>query len=161
MSIDRLSLVFFIPSSIVTIILIVLIISDVIARNVFVVALTDTVTIGSTGLLIIVFWGAATTSKENKHIIMGVVQEHCSRKVRLLLQVLSTILSFFVLAVLSWFAWKISLRSYSLDWRLVCPLALPIGMLQGAIASGFTLLALQQISNLIKLIAPEKEGQNS
>ncbi len=148
--IDCLTSLFLIPASLTTLFLIAIIICDVIARNVFVVGFLDTVTLGSTGLLIVVFWGAATCLKEDKHIIMSAVQEHCGTKLRNILKISASTITLLILLTLSYFSWIIAWNSYSMNWKLVSPIALPIGFLQGIIASGFSLLALQQVSNLIK-----------
>lgn len=123
--------------------LLLLISTDVILRYFFNSPLLFSVEISSYMLIFVCFLGAAQTLKERRHIVVDILTNRLKPKVRLWLELITSILS---LVVLSFFLWQaIIMVHHSFIRGAVMPTSLltPIYLPQMLIPLGIILLLLQ------------------
>jgi len=137
--------------------LLALISTDVILRYFFNNPLLFSVEISSYMLIFICFFGAAQTLKERRHIVVDILTNRLKPKVRLWLELITSLLS---LVVLSFFLWQtIIMVRDSFIRGVVMPTSLltPIYLPQMMIPLGIILLWLQYTVEIGKSIRALRE----
>jgi TRAP-type C4-dicarboxylate transport system permease small subunit len=95
------------------------------------------------------FLCAGYVLREGGHIRMQLLIEHVSRKTRLWLYMITSILGFFLCVILVYYAWLMTASSYRVG-ELTALVAYPIWWLKSIIFLGFFLLGLQFIAETYK-----------
>jgi TRAP-type C4-dicarboxylate transport system permease small subunit len=95
-------------------------------------------------------WGMAYGLKVSAHVRIDLVINHLGPRTRHALDLLAGALTMGFAALLAWYAWAQAVEAFNLDTRSITVLRAPLALPQAMIALGYTLLAVQAASMLMR-----------
>jgi TRAP-type C4-dicarboxylate transport system permease small subunit len=133
--------------------------ADVIGRKFMGVSSRATDEFGGYALAIGGLWALAFALTSGAHVRIDVLMPHLPRALRGFLNYLALVLMAAFASVVTWYAWKLTVESFTTDARAMSFLRTPLFVPQGCMALGFTLLALHGAAILLVGLAESlREG---
>ena len=119
--------------------------TEVVSRYLWSLPLPGTMELSSYMLSIFILLGVAYTQQAKGHVRVTMLTTRLPRRVRLSLEVITTLLSIFIIAILAWQGWVVGMEEKAVSDMLRIP-QMPFKML---VSVGGFLLALELILDLI------------
>jgi len=117
--------------------------ADVVGRRFFSVSSKVTDEFGGYALAIGGMWALAFALTTGAHVRIDVLLPYLPRRLQSVLNYAAIVAMAFFASVLSFYTWKLAIESFTTDARAMSFLRTPLFLPQGALALGFTLLAVQ------------------
>jgi TRAP-type C4-dicarboxylate transport system permease small subunit len=104
-------------------------------------------------------WGMAYGLQVGAHVRIDLLINHAGPSLRRALDMLAGGVTMLFAALLAFYAWAQAAEAYELGTRSITVLRAPLAIPQGLIAFGYTLLAVQALSLLLRGLAPVAEHE--
>jgi len=154
--IDNLSRWIAILSAVLTVSIVAMILSEIVARSLFNISLSFAWEYSAYAMGVAMFCGAGFTLRTGGHIRVSILASSLPKRLAYWLDVICTLLGIGISGFLSYaliqFAWRSFLSGSTSPTMSATPLIIP----QGAIAFGASLLTLQLVVRLVRLFIDEE-----